>query len=48
MKFSEIAKHFNPAWFAAVMGTAVIPLVLSFLDFPFSRFLADILFSDLR
>jgi tellurite resistance protein TehA-like permease len=35
MKFTEIAKNFNPAWFAAVMGTAVIPLVLSFLDFPF-------------
>lgn len=34
MKFTEIAKHFNPAWFTAVTGTAVIPLVLSFLDFP--------------
>ncbi len=44
MKFSEIAKHFNPAWFAAVMGTAVIPLVLSFLDFPFSRFLSTFFF----
>ena len=44
MKFSEIAKHFNPAWYGAVMGTAVIPLVLSFLDFPFSRFLAALFF----
>ena len=35
MKFTEIAKNFNPAWFAAVMGTAVVPLVLSFMDFPF-------------
>lgn len=32
MSFKEMAKNFNPAWFAAVMGTAVIPLVLSFLD----------------
>ena len=37
-------KHFNPAWFAAVMGTAVISLVLTFLDFPFIRFLAEFLF----
>jgi C4-dicarboxylate transporter/malic acid transport protein len=44
MKFSEIAKHFNPAWFAAVMGTAVIPLILSFLDFPFNGFLAAFFF----
>ena len=44
MKFSEIAKHFNPAWYGAVMGTAVVPLVLSFLDFPFSRFLAAAFF----
>ncbi|MHB9099723.1 MAG: SLAC1 family transporter, partial [Syntrophales bacterium] len=35
MKFTEIAKNFSPAWFAAVMGTAVVPLAISFLDFPF-------------
>jgi len=44
MKFAEIAKHFNPAWFAAVMGTAVIPLVLSFLDFPLKEFLGMFFF----
>jgi C4-dicarboxylate transporter/malic acid transport protein len=44
MKFTEIVKHFNPAWFAAVMGTAVIPLVLSFLDFPFREFLGAFFF----
>ena len=44
MKFTEIAEHFNPAWFAAVLGTAVIPLVLSFLDFPFKEFLAAFFF----
>ena len=44
MKFSEIAKHFNPAWFAAVMGTAVIPLVLSFLDFPLKESLGVFFF----
>jgi C4-dicarboxylate transporter/malic acid transport protein len=25
-----ITRHFNPAWFASVMGTAVLPLALSF------------------
>lgn len=29
----SLTEHFNPAWFAAVMGTAVIPLALSFLQF---------------
>ena len=29
--FSEVVEHFNPAWFAAVMGTAVVPLAISFL-----------------
>jgi C4-dicarboxylate transporter/malic acid transport protein len=27
----ETIEHFNPAWFAAVMGTAVVPLAISFL-----------------
>jgi len=35
MSFRQIVQHFNPAWFAAIMGTAVIPLVISFLDWPF-------------
>ncbi len=25
-----VTRHFNPAWFAAVMGTAVVPLALAF------------------
>ena len=29
--FSDVVEHFNPAWFAAVMGTAVVPLAISFL-----------------
>lgn len=29
---SAITEHFNPAWFASVMGTAVIPLALSFIQ----------------
>ena len=32
--FDEITKHLNPAWFASVMGTAVIPLALSFTAGP--------------
>jgi C4-dicarboxylate transporter/malic acid transport protein len=32
-----IAEHFSPAWFASVMGTAVIPLALSFIDKPWVR-----------
>jgi C4-dicarboxylate transporter/malic acid transport protein len=28
---SSITEHFNPAWFAAVMGTAVLPLAISFV-----------------
>ena len=42
--FLDIARHFNPAWYAAVMGTAVIPLVLSFLEFPGRRALAGFFF----
>jgi C4-dicarboxylate transporter/malic acid transport protein len=32
-----IAEHFSPAWFASVMGTAVIPLALSFIEQPWAR-----------
>ncbi|MEN8233703.1 MAG: hypothetical protein ABFR89_02125 [Actinomycetota bacterium] len=28
----ETIEHFNPAWFAAVMGTGVVPLAISFLN----------------
>lgn len=35
--FRDIVKHFNPAWFASVMGTAVIPLALSFIKTPIVR-----------
>ena len=41
----EIAKHFNPRpGLLAVMGTAVYSPGLTFLDFPFIRFLAEFLF----
>lgn len=30
---ASLVENFNPAWFAAVMGTAVIPLAVSFLKF---------------
>lgn len=32
-----IIKTFSPAWFAAVMGTGVIPLALSFINIPLSK-----------
>lgn len=32
--FSDTVRHFNPAWFASVMGTAVVPLAISFIDAP--------------
>jgi C4-dicarboxylate transporter/malic acid transport protein len=35
--FRQIVQHFNPAWFAAVMGTAVIPLAIGFLEWPIIR-----------
>lgn len=44
MKFTEIAKHFSPVWFAAVMGTAVIPLVLSLLGIPLAESLGALFF----
>ncbi len=40
--FNEIAQHFSPAWFAAVMGTAVIPLVISFIPAPVVRPIAGV------
>ncbi|MEN8041794.1 MAG: hypothetical protein ABFR95_09855 [Actinomycetota bacterium] len=40
MSTEEIVKTFNPAWFATVMGTAVVPLAVSFLDPSLSRPLA--------
>ena len=30
--FRDTIRYFNPAWFAAVMGTAVVPLSISFAD----------------
>jgi len=38
LNFNEISKHFNPAWFAVVMGTAVIPLAISFIEHPFKNY----------
>jgi len=32
--FRDVTAHFNPAWFASVMGTAVIPLAISFIKLP--------------
>jgi len=34
---SRIIEDFSPAWFAAVMGTAVVPLAVSFLDASIAR-----------
>lgn len=32
--FFSVTRHFSPAWFASIMGTAVIPLAFSFVNFP--------------
>jgi len=40
MTFKAITEHFSPAWFAAVMGTAVITPVLYFLNLPLKELLA--------
>ena len=37
LTFGQISQNFNPAWFAAVMGTAVIPLAISFAPSPLVR-----------
>ncbi|MCK4872263.1 MAG: hypothetical protein KAS72_06025 [Phycisphaerales bacterium] len=42
--FSSAVKHFNPAWFAAIMGTAVVPLAISFVELPGTRIVAAIFF----
>lgn len=42
LSFGEISQHFNPAWFAAVMGTAVIPLVVSFISSPIIKPIAGV------
>ncbi len=34
---SVIAQNFNPAWFASIMGTAVIPLAISFINAPWVK-----------
>ena len=45
LTFNGIVKHFNPAWFAAVMGTAVIPLAIAFSKIPLKMPLATFFFS---
>ena len=40
LTLDTIARDFNPAWCAAVMGTGAVPLALGFLDHPAARWLA--------
>lgn len=37
MSPARIVETFSPAWFAAVMGTAVVPLAIGFIDQPWVR-----------
>ncbi len=39
---NETIRHFNPAWFASVMGTAVVPLAISFVDAPWVEYVAAV------
>lgn len=41
---AEITRHLSPAWFASVMGTAVIPLTISFIDHPLKMPLVTLFF----
>jgi C4-dicarboxylate transporter/malic acid transport protein len=36
-RVDDLVRDFNPAWFAAIMGTAVIPLAVSFSSSPLVR-----------
>lgn len=40
--FKDTIRHFNPAWFASVMGTAVVPLAISFLDGSWVEYVAAV------
>ena len=40
--FNDTVRHFNPAWFAAVMGTAVVPLAVSFFDASWVEYVAAV------
>jgi C4-dicarboxylate transporter/malic acid transport protein len=40
--FKDTNRHFNPAWFAAVMGTAVVPLAISFINSSWVEYVAAV------
>lgn len=40
--FEDTIRHFNPAWFAAVMGTAVVPLAISFINSSWVEYVAAV------
>ena len=40
--FKDTVRYFNPAWFAAVMGTAVVPLAISFIDASWVEYVAAV------
>ncbi len=42
--FGDIVQHFSPAWFAAVMGTAVVPLAVGFATFAQKLLVGEIFF----
>jgi C4-dicarboxylate transporter/malic acid transport protein len=44
LTLNEISAHFNPAWFAVIMGTAVIPLAISFIKHPATTAVAGFFF----
>lgn len=43
----SLIKNFNPAWFAAIMGTGILPIAVSFVEFHFKEIILKIFLAAL-